>query len=330
MTITIKKSIKTPTTRKARAKGKVKTKVDPKTEFKENFIKSEFSVIERFDFTKSNMELLDYMRSEEVNDPASNRSKDKDNIYRLLRTLKAGHWHRQAAVFQINKNGKLMNGQHTLDAISLYLLDVETDNDAVVEVIFFLGCNEDSMPYIDTQKKRSPHQNLRIRNGKSNIKLNRMQENIVLIEAKREVHNKPFGACGQVQFFEYDAVVKKNQGILSRVFRDRVLSTDFPKSISYALFCLAKEDEELANDILDEICNFRNQDNRPLSRWYPARKKVLQEHELVERFREEKHLKISGMTSSTGRDCYRAEEFYPIAIEWLTENYDIDSKIFPR
>lgn len=330
MTITIKKSIKTPTTKKARAKRKVKTKVDPKTEFKENFIKSEFSVMERFDFTKSNMELLDYMRSEAVNDPAHNRSKHKDNVYRLLRTLKAGHWHRQLALFRIDQNGKLMNGQHTLDAISLYLLDVETDNDAVVGVMFFLGCDRDSMPYIDTQKKRSPHQNLRIRNGKSNIKLNRMQENIVLIEAKREVHGKPFGACGQVQFFEYDSVVKKNKGILSRVFRDRVLSMDFPKSISYALFCLAKEDEDLANDILDEICNFRNQDNRPLSRWYPAHKKVLQEHKLVERFREEKHLKISGMTSSTSRDCYRSEEFYPIAIEWLTENYDIDSKIFPR
>ena len=53
-----------------------------------------------------------------------------------------------------------------------------------------------------------------------------------------------------------------------------------------------------------------------------------QEHSLVELFREEKHLKMSHMTSKTSRDCYRQEEFFPIAVNWLLENYKIDRKTF--
>jgi hypothetical protein len=305
-------------------------KVTAEKQFNKIFKQKEFKYF-TYDFGVKDLPLLDHMRSDQVNDPSRNRGKADDNIKRLFRCLQAGQWFFESIDILINERGELLNGQHTLDAISQYLLDAKTPRDAVVKVGFKLGVDSRAMPYLDTQKKRSPHQNLRIKQGGVDIKLNRAQEYIVLTEGKNLVHGSPFAKGKIVNFFEYDSVIKKHSSMLNRVFGNRVFCSDFPHiGISYPLFCVAKEDEELANTILDEICDIHNESNREVSKWYPYEKQIPVEHELIEKFRQEKHLKMSGMTSKTGRDCYRAEEFYPLAVNWLVEKYDLDRNIFPK
>ena len=305
-----------------------KDKITAEIRFKKDFVRKGFRTKE-YSFIEKDLPLIDHMSSGEVN--SNNRSKSHDNVKRLYRCLEANQWHEGASVVCISNEGVMLNGQHTFDAISQWFRTSKKAKGKKVPVVFLLGMDPNSMPYIDTAKKRSPHQNLRIKQGEEDIKLNRAQEYIVLTEGKNSVHGSPFSKGKAINFFEYDNVIKKHSSMLSRVFGDRVFCSDFPHiGISYALFCVAKEDEELANTILDEICDIHNESNRELSKWYPYKKQILVEHELIEKFREEKHLKMSGMTSKTGRDCYRAEEFYPLAVNWLVEKYDLDRNIFPK
>ena len=274
-------------------------------------------------FTADDLPLIDYMRSEKINN--NNRSKDADNVKRLFRCLKGGAWHFESDDIKICPNGYLLNGQHTLEAMSQYFNDASTPKDAEVLLGFKLGVSQGAMPYFDTQKKRSPEQNLRIKN----VALNPMQKQIVLAEGRNVILGNPFPKKGQINYFEYEDVIEANQGILDRVFDAVSLSTDFPyKSIGYALFLLAKKDEELAQELMDEIKSQHSEAlkaNAPKSRY---KVKVGKEHDLVELYREEKHLKMSHMTSKTSRDCYRQEEFFPLAVDWLVENHNIDRKVF--
>jgi hypothetical protein len=91
------------------------------------------------------------------------------------------------------------------------------------------------------------------------------------------------------------------------------------------LFLLAKENQELAEDIMNEICDSHSMENRGKSFADP---KQLEEHLLVEMYRREKRDKIDTMSSKTNRDCYRQEEFFPIAVDWLVSNHNIDRKVF--
>ena len=272
-------------------------------------------------FTSDDLPLIDYMRSEKVNN--NNRSKDADNVNRLFRCLKGGAWHFESDDIKVCSDGFLLNGQHTLEAISQYFNDATTPKDAEVLLGFKLGVSKGAMPYFDTQKKRSPEQNLNIKN----VALNPIQKQIVLAEGKKVILGNPFPKKGQINYFEYENVIEANQEILDEVFDAVSLSKDFPHmAIGYALFLLAKEDKELAQELMDEIKAKHSEslkDETPRSRYNV---KLGQEHSLVELFREEKHLKMSHMTSKTSRDCYRQEEFFPIAVDWLVENYKIDRK----
>jgi hypothetical protein len=321
-----KKSSKLSFARKlSRSKAKIATKlsesekVETQEFFQENFVKDNFEYLP-VTFTNEDLPLIEYMKSSEIN--SNNRQKNSDNVARLFRCLKADKWYQENLDIHISKEGRLMNGQHTLEAMAQFFLDANTSSDAEVSIAFKVGCNEDAMPYLDTQKKRTPDQNLMI----ENVLLNPTQRAIVLIEAKRVIHGKPFRQSGQVNYFEYENVIEDNKNILENVFKDRVLSRDFPhKSIGYALFLLAQENEELAEDIMNEICDSHSMKNRSKSFADP---KQLQEHLLVEMFRREKRDKMDTMNSKTSRDCYRQEEFFPIVVEWLVSNHNIDRKVF--
>lgn len=273
--------------------------------------------------TADDLPLIDYMRSEKINN--NNRSKDTDNVKRLFRCLKGGAWHYESDDIKICPDGYLLNGQHTLEAISQYFNDATTEEGAEVLLGFKLGVSVGAMPYFDTQKKRSPEQNLKIKG----VALNPIQKQIVLAEGRYSILGNPFPQRGQINYFEYEDVIKVNQGVLDRVFDAVSLSTDFPyKAIGYALFLLAKNNEELAQEIMDDIKAQHSEALKDGSTKSRYKVNLGQEHSLVELFREEKHLKMSHMTSKTSRDCYRQEEFFPIAVNWLLENYKIDRKVF--
>lgn len=303
-----------------------KNKITAEIQFNKTFKRKKFRYFS-YNFSVKDLPLLDHMRSDQVNDPSRNRSKADDNTKRLFRCLKAGEWYYECEDVKFNPQGELLNGQHTLDAVSQYLLDAKTPKGTKVTIGFKLGMRSEAMPYLDTQKKRSPHQNLRIKQGGIDIRLNRAQEYIVLTEGKNVVHGSPFAKRGMVNFFEYNNVIKKHSSMLNEVFGNRVFCSDFPHiAISYALFSLGKEDQELAKTIMNEICNFRNQGDSEKSDY----KNALKEHPIIEEFRRRKFIKMNNMSSKTGRDCYRSEEFYPEAVNWLVDNYDIDRNIFPK
>ncbi len=321
---------------KARAEAEIaeSEKIEAQKDFNTHFV-TEYHDSFRLPITKEYLPLIDYMRSSKVNH--NNRAKNPDNIERIRRCLVAGEWYPDAVYIKISKEGFLMNGQHTLDAIFQFLTDAKTPDDVEFELGFFVGCNEDAMPYLDTQKRRSPEQNLKI----EKTLLNRTQRDIVIIEGKRSVHKgKPFSRSGQVNFFEYRKVIEENKSILEDVFKDRVLSNDFPhRAIGYALFLLAKENKELAQSIMEEITEFYNKKEKGESSFASTKvmdkeigEKVIKflpkEHEFVELFREEKHKKMTKMASKTDRDCYRQEEFFPVACDWLVSNHNIDRKVF--
>ncbi len=317
---------------RSKARAEAKTIENEKNVAQEDF-EAEFVTDDhesfRLPITKEYLPLIDYMRSSKVN--YNNREKNPDNVKRILRCLEAGKWYPDAEYIKIAKEGFLMNGQHTLEAISQFLSDSKTPDDVEFELGFFVGCNADAMPYLDTQKKRSPEQNLKI----ENVLLNRTQRDIVIIEGKRVVHETPFGRSGQVNYFEYENVIKENKSILEDVFKDRVLSNDFPhRAIGYALFLLAKENKELAESIMEEITEFHSTEDRGNSKFAYAkvrgggRQPLPKEHEFVELFREKKHEKMMQMESKTDRDCYRQEEFFPLACEWLVLNHNIDQEVF--
>jgi hypothetical protein len=308
-----------------RSKAKMATKlsesekIETQDFFEENFVKDDYEYLP-VTFTSEDLPLIEYMKSSEIN--SNNRQKVADNVARLFRCLKAGIWYQENLDIHVAKEGHLMNGQHTLEAVAQFFLDANTPSGSEVPIGFKIGCNEDAMPYLDTQKKRTPEQNLMI----ENVLLNPTQKAIVLIEGKRVIHGKPFGYSGQVNYFEYEDIIEDNKSILTDVFKDRVLSRDFPhKSIGYALFLLAKENQELAEDIMNEICDSHSMENRGKSFADP---KQLEEHLLVEMYRREKRDKIDTMSSKTNRDCYRQEEFFPIAVDWLVSNHNIDRKVF--
>ena len=292
--------------------------------FDEKFVKNDYEYLS-VTFTSEDLPLIEYMKSSEVN--SNNRQKVADNVYRLFRCLKAGVWYQENLDIHVAKEGYLMNGQHTLEAIAQFFLDANTPSDTEVPIGFKLGCNEDAMPYLDTQKKRSPEQNLVI----ENVLLNPIQKAIVLIEGKRVIHGKPFGKSGQVNHFEYVDVIEENKSILEDVFKDRVLPNDFPRrAIGYALFLLAKENKGLAEDIMNEISDFCKDENRgeSMSAFKKDGSAFPKEHELIELFRHEKNKKMKSLKSKTDRDCYRQEEFFPVAVDWLVLNHNIDRKVF--
>lgn len=311
-------------------KGKIDdavlSRIQAQSKFEALFVKDAFDYF-TYDFKAEDLPLLDYMRSSDVNNPEKNRAKNDDNVKRLYRCLKAGEWYFESIDILINKNGELLNGQHTLEAINQFLLDASTPRKTSVKVGFKVAVNSKAMPYLDTQRKRTPEQNLRIKQGGVNYQLNKAQHEIVIREGKRLVHGSAFGSMGVVNFFEYDSVIKKHSKMLNNVFGNRSFCQDFPHvAISFPLFTLAKEDEELANTILDEICNFRNQGDSERSDYKDAPK----EHEVIEEFRRLKFIKMNNMTSKTSRDCYRSEEFYPVFVDWLVENYDVNPSIFTK
>jgi hypothetical protein len=303
-----------------------KQQVNAENKFKKKFVKSKFEYF-TYHFSKKDLSLIHFMRSNEVNDPKNNRDKTPDNIARLVRTLKAGKWYFETDDIKISDQGKLMNGQHTLDAINQFLNDAETDDNVTIEVGFKVGCRPEAMPYLDTQKRRSAHQTLKINNNGSDNPLNRTQLAIVLTEAKRVVHGIAFPPSGAyfVNPFEYEEVIAENQKLLNKVFADRVLSQDFPhKAIGYAIFNVAKHDEELAVQIMDEITEFHNDPDNGLS----DTGKPL-EHPIVELFRAKRAMFLSN-SKGNARNGYRSESFYPHAIDYLCDNYDVDAKIFPQ
>lgn len=311
-------------------KGKIEdslfSKMQAQSKFEALFVKDDFDYF-TYNFKAKDLPLLDYMRSSEVNNPEKNRAKNDDNVKRLYRCLKAGEWYFESIDILINKKGELLNGQHTLEAINQYLLDADTPRNTSVKVGFKVAVSSEAMPYLDTQRKRTPEQNLRIKQGGVNYQLNKAQHEIVIREGKRLVHGSAFRSKGAVNFFEYDKVIKKHSKMLKNVFGNRSFCQDFPHvAISFPLFTLAKQDEELANSILDEICNFRNQGKCERSDYKDAPK----EHEIIEEFRRLKFIKMNNMTSKTGRDCYRSEEFYPVFVDWLVKNYGIDQSIFTK
>jgi hypothetical protein len=298
---------------------------DAETKFDKIFNKSEFSYI-TYEFTKEDLPLLEHMASDKVNCPKQNRDKSPNNIARLLRCIKAGEWYFESNDVVINTKGILQNGQHTLDAIHRHLIDAKTSDTASVKVGFKLGSNVNAMPYLDTQKKRSALQNLTIRHNGIDLALDKLQKEIVVHETRRLINGVAFGSQGDINHFEYMKTIKSNKSILNNVFANRTFSTDFPKkAIGYALFCIAKVDEELAIGIVDEMIAFRNQDNLPKSKYSPSNK---EEHPLVELFRHEKMCKMNSLSSKSTKDCYRSEEFYTKAQDWFLENYDLDSSIF--
>ncbi len=313
--------------RLSRSKAKITSKItesekiEAQKYFDETFTKNDYEYLQAT-LTKEDLPLIQHMKSSEVN--SNNRQKNSDNVKRLYRCLKANKWYHENLDILISIEGQLMNGQHTLEAIDQYLLDANTPSDAEIQLGFKIGCNEDAMPYLDTQKKRSPEQNLKIKG----VALNPTQKAVVLAEGKRVIHGKPFGQSGQVNYFEYEDVIEENKSILEDVFEDRVLSKDFPhKAIGYALFLLAKEDQQLATEIMDEICEFHSNENRGDSFADPSQ---LEEHRIVEVYRREKNKKMEAVrkTSKTKRDCYRQEEFFPMAVDYLIENYNIDQEVF--
>lgn len=300
--------------------------VSAEKQFNKKFNQSKYNYF-TYHFGKKDLPLIHFMRSNEVNNPKNNRDKAPDNIARLVRTLVAGKWYFETDDIKISNQGLLMNGQHTLDAINQFLNNAETDANATIEVGFKVGCRPEAMPYLDTQKRRSAHQTLKINNNGSENPLNRTQLAIVLAEAKRVVHGVAFPPSGAyfVNPFEYEEVITENQELLNKVFADRVLSQDFPhKAIGYAIFNVAKHDEELAVQIMDEIVEFHNDPDSGTS----ATGKPL-EHPLVELFRANRAMFLSG-SKGNARNGYRSESFYPNAIDYLCDNYDVDAKIFPK
>lgn len=313
--------------RLSRSKAKITSKITESEKieaqefFEKNFIRDDYEYFITT-LTKEDLPLIQHMKSSEVN--SKNREKTSDNVKRLYRCLEAGEWYHESLDIFISTEGRLMNGQHTLEAINQYLLNANTPSDAEVQLGFKVGCDEDAMPYLDTQKRRSPEQNLKIKD----VALNPTQKAVVLAEGKRLILGRPFGASGQVNYFEYMNVIENNKSILEDVFEDRVLSRDFPhKAIGYALFLLAKEDQQLAKEIMDEISDFHSDEDRGDSFADPSQ---LEEHRIVEVYRREKKKKMDAVneTSKTTRDCYRQEEFFPEAVSYLMENYNIDQEVF--
>lgn len=301
-------------------------KIKAKIQFRKEFVKQVFEP-KMYSFSEKDLPLIEYLSSEEVN--SNNRGKTDDNIRRLYRCLEADQWYPTANVLEISREGVLLNGQHTFDAMNQWFRTSKKAKGKKVSVVFFIGVDPNSMPYIDTAKKRSPHQNLKIKHKGTRISLNSIQKEIVITEGKRTIHGSPFAKSGHVNFFEYENVIKKHSSMLTKIFSDRTFCSGFPKkAIGYALFCLAKEDEELAESIMDEICKVHNTKGRKKSRFgnFP------EEHTLVELFREEKLLKMSVLNDNgvcNHRDGYRQEEFYPLLVDKIVETYEVEQSIFP-
>lgn len=325
-TIRKKKLIKKKVKPSARAKN-AQNDLEAQAKFTKLFKKEDFGHFV-YEFTSKDLPLINHMRSEEVNDPSNNRERTSDNVRRLYRCLVAGEWHFESIDIMIDSSGVLLNGQHTLEAVYQYLNSSDTPKDTKVKMGFKVGVSSDAMPYLDTQKKRSPQQNLRIKSGDLDIRLNRTQERIVMTEGRRVIHGQPFRSTGSINFFEYANVIKKHSSMLDRIFGNRIFCQDFPhNAIGYGVFCLAKEDEELAYEIMNDISDFHNDADREDSEWCDKP----QEHELVELFRKEKMKRKNSSYNSLKnvRDGYRQEDFYPVVIDWICENYDVDRKVFP-
>lgn len=300
--------------------------IKAKIQFKKEFVKQNFEP-KMYSFTEKDLPLIEYLSSEEVN--SNNRGKTDDNIRRLYRCLEADQWYATANVLEISREGVLLNGQHTFDAMNQWFRTSKKSKGKKVPVVFFIGVDPNSMPYIDTAKRRSPHQNLKIKHNGTRISLSPIQKEIVLTEGRYAIHGSPFAKSGHVNFFEYDNVIKKHSSMLDKIFGDRAFCSGFPKkAIGYALFCLAKENEELAESIMDEICKVHNTTGRKKSRFC----KLPEEHSLVELFREEKLLKMSLLNDNgvcNHRDGYRQEEFYPLLVNKIVETYKVKKSIFP-
>jgi hypothetical protein len=86
--------------------------------------------------------------------PDTNRRLDSFQVNRLAELIKAGKWNEDVDSVKVSKTGRLLDGQHRLNAVIKAAKPVM--------MLFATGVPEDAIKYVDTGKRRTTGQTLQI------------------------------------------------------------------------------------------------------------------------------------------------------------------------
>ena len=289
--------------------------------FKRGFIRDSFQY-KQVTFGQEDLNFLYILKSAEVNPAEGNRAKSNDNTFRLLRCMQQGEWFPEVLDIHIDTSGKLKNGQHTIDALYQHLSHAECPDYATITLGFKLGVNPDSMPYLDSCRPRSIHQNLTINHNGNDIGVNKHMKDVIKLATKEKIHQSdPMGYGGTskaVNFFEMKEVVNEHEGILHALFTgSKFPRRDWNGGIRYMLFKLALVNLDLATQLSQDIRDVHednwseDDDSRPESEYCDH----VQEHDLIEHCRSKKY------SDKFQARNYLTFNFYEDSVEWVLETY---------
>lgn len=139
-----------------------------------------------------------------------NRKLNTNNRDSLARDIENDNYHYDVAGSGIafNKEGKLVNGHHTLNAI------ISTDKAVVVTML--VGCNH--LEHIDTGKTRSIKDSLRMSNNENLEKYSPMVKNILRYYHGMTITNRGWG--GEFPREEFVVFGNKNFDKIKKVYED--------------------------------------------------------------------------------------------------------------
>ena len=298
--------------------------------FNKHFVKKDYTYKE-LTWAKKDVAFFDFLLSEEVNDPMSNRKKSADNIYRYYRCLKSGNFHPQTTDIYIDWNGQLMNGQHTLEAIVQFFNQASTSDDTKIQLNFKVGCDPSIMPYLDSALPRTFEQNFSIKIDGKDSPCSSSIAQIVKLHTRHLVHKIDplnFGGSKRINYYEAQDVLEDHGELLNELFNsDGTPSKQaFPIGVQYSLFRLALEDEAIAQEICGDIREVSIQNSSMPKKDRPKSKSMNnkdEEHELLEIIRQNK------ANAEMNDKKYGHPQQYNDTCDWITENYgEVDSKIF--
>lgn len=297
--------------------------------FEKDFVKKSFQY-KQFTFGKDDLEFLRLLASETINPPQKNRDKSNDNIHRLVRCMVKGEWFPEVLDIHIDPNGRMKNGQHSIDALIQYLEQHDCPDDAQITLGFKLGSNPKAMAYMDSCRPRSPMQTLAIEIDGNTTLVNKNMKDVIKFATKEKIHDffpLRYGSTSKmVNFFEMQEVIDEYSELLVDLFGELGFPRqDWSGGIRYALFKLAQDHRELAvelsKDIRDVHAENWSESEPELSDYVDLNK----EHDVLEYCRSKKYSK------KFLAKRYIAPDYYDATAEWIVEHYpEVDAKTFAK
>ena len=287
--------------------------------FKKDFIKKSYQH-KVFKLTKKDVKLLKVMASENVN--WNNRKKNHDGIDKLYRCLVADYWFTECNDIYIDIDGKLKNGQHTIDALINLLL--QADDDYFIMVGFKLGVHPDCILYLDMNRPRNPLDTLQILIDGNRFNLNKNMKDVVKFKGREDVHDHPFRRAKALNSFEMQNVVNSHQELLHKLFGELGFPRqDWNGGIRYALFRLGLEHEDLAIELAQEIRSVHSENADDEDSPQSDYAEVQQEHDIIE------HCRSVRYSERYKYSDFRPQNYYDKAVEWILEEHaQVDGSAF--